>query len=232
LNERKYQKIFVKPRREHCARGFYIFNRNETGSYITQNNEVFSEEFLKQIGEFNDYIIQPGLEQDEEISKIYPYAINTFRFVTKNNNGDVRIPCSVLRMGRNGKQVDNASQGGIFININTKTGEMADYARSFENEYFDRHPNTGFYFKDYKITLWDKIKKFALESARAMVDFPYLAWDIVLTKNGILALEAHSVLNLDMYQLTLGGLRDMFEIDDVPYFWRNAIEAGSRYMKD
>lgn len=99
----------------------------------------------------NDYIIQDGIEQDPEISKIYPHSVNTFRIVLENKNGNVRILCSVSRIGRNVNQIDNISQDGLILKINTDTGEVERYATSEQCEYFEKHPDTNFIFKMYKI---------------------------------------------------------------------------------
>ena len=39
----------------------------------------------------HDYIIQAGIVQDPEISRIYPESVNTCRIITENKNGTARI---------------------------------------------------------------------------------------------------------------------------------------------
>ena len=221
LAEKKYQKIFVKPVDGEGGYGIHIFKRNDRGQYVTENNDVFNEGFLYKIGARNDYIIQSGIEQAPEISKIYPYSVNTVRIATENKNGNIRILCATLRMGRNGNEVDNGSQGGLFIKIDVKTGEMGHHATSHQLEYCEKHPDTVFTFRGHKILSWKKIKEITVESAKKLPQFTYLGWDIAIAKNGPLVIETNLNFGLDHYQFALGGLREVFQISNPQFYWKN-----------
>jgi hypothetical protein len=226
LNE--YSKLFVKPVSGQGGYGIYIFNRDHNGQYFTKNRDVFNEEFLKKIGSMNNYIIQPGLEQDHEISKIYPHSINTCRIATENINGNVRVLCATLRMGRGGMQIDNGSQGGVILKIDVDTGSLGNYFTTEQSEYFDIHPDTNFDPKNNTLSKWKEVKKFVTNSARKLTQFTYLGWDIALTNNGPLAIETNLAFGLDHFQVPMGGLRLIFKIDDPLFYWRN---RGKKYKE-
>ena len=59
---------------------------------MTRQNIIFNENFLEAIGKNNDYIIQPGLTQDPEISRIYSESVNTCRVITENKK-DCPVLC-------------------------------------------------------------------------------------------------------------------------------------------
>jgi len=222
LADRKYQKIFVKPAEGRGGHGIYIFNRNDKGHYLTRDSDIFNEKFLKKIGTKFDYIVQPGVSHDSEISKIYPHSVNTFRINTENKNGAVRILCPIFfRFGRNGNQVDNFDLGGLLLTIEVDTGKLGDYATSMQFEYFERHPDTNFPFRGHKISRWKEVKQFVVECAKKMPQFTYLGWDIALTLTGPLVIEANLGTGLDGLQIHSGGLREMFGIDDPKYYWKN-----------
>ena len=222
LTEKQYKEVFVKPVGGPGGYGIYVFNRSANGKYITKAGDIFHREFLNEIGEQDDYIIQSGLIQDPDISKIYPHSVNTCRISTENKHGNVRILCSILRIGRDGWQVDNIGQDGLSLAIDRSTGKIGDHATSEQCECFDRHPDTNFVFKDYQILNWAEIKKFAIESARKLPQFTYLAWDVASTEEGPVATEATLFgFGLDAYQVTLGGLREIFAIDDPQFYWKN-----------
>jgi hypothetical protein len=224
LIKQKYKKLFIKPSLGQGGSGIYIFHRNDKNEYVNNIGGIFNENFLKKIGNKDNYIIQPGLEQDPEISKIYPYSINTFRVVTENKNGNVRALYAILRMGRGKNEVDNTSQNGIFVNIDVNTGEISSYAVSHRFEYFEKHPNTNFIFKGYKIINWDDVKKLAMENAKKLSEFTYLAWDLALTKDGIITIEANLRFGLDGHQIISGGLRLSYQINDPQFYWKNKGE--------
>lgn len=220
LKEKKYQKIFVKPVDGQGGYGIFIFERNNRGVYRTANNDVLNEEFLHEIGVNNNYIIQAGLEQIKEISYMYPRSVNTFRIATENKNGNTRVLCSTLRMGKGGNQVDNSAQDGIVLGININTGETDPFAATELGVFFSKHPDTNFVFKNHKISNWRKVKDAVLVFAKKLPQFVYLGWDIALTQNGPIVIETNLGFGLDHYQVPLGGLREIFNIDVPQIYWR------------
>ena len=221
LIKHNYSKIFVKPIYGEGGHGIHIFNKNNGGQYVNKDDDIFNETFLNKIGAQNDYILQPGIEQDSELSKVYSHSINTFRIVTENKEGDVRILCAILRFGRNGSQVDNSDQGGIFVTIDTDTGKIGNYATSMQGECLRKHPDTNIIFKGYKILRWDEIKKFTIDCAKKIPQLTYLGWDITLTKKSPLAIEIHYGFSLDGLQVIFGGLREIIGINVPKFYWIN-----------
>lgn len=209
----KYNKIFIKPVDGEGGYGIKIFHITPYGNYINENMEELNAMYLYNIAKENDYIIQEGIIQDESISNIYSKSINTFRIATENIKGRVRIICSVLRIGKDGKELDNCSQDGIAIGLDIN-GICNEYGYTEEGKVFYKHPDTNFIFKDFKIKNYDDIKKFTLESASKLPEFTYLGWDIALTKDGPIAIETNIEFGLDLYQIPLGGLREAFKIND------------------
>lgn len=220
LHELPHGKIFVKPVSGSGGYGIYIFHRSENG-YFDKNGESFDEKFIKRIGTQNDYIVQPGLSQNENISLIYPNSINTFRIVTENIGGNTRIICSVLRIGRNMNEFDNASQGGIILKIGLDSGKAGDTGFTELNQLFGSHPDSGYIFKDFKFNEWDIVKRFVRECASRLPQFTYLGWDIASTLNGPVAIEANLSFGLDLLQLPNGGLRKAFGIDSPGFYYKN-----------
>lgn len=221
IKESNYKKIFVKPVDGQGGYGIIIFHLNDHGKYTTKDGIEFNENFLSEIGKNKNYIIESGLSQDDEISKIYTNSINTFRIATENKDGEVRIVCSILRIGKEGNEVDNMCQDGIALGINHNNGSCKDYAITEEGRVFYKHPDTNFIFKDYKVDKWDTIKNFTIECAGKLPQFTYLGWDIALTKEGPVAIEANLGFGLDLYQVSVGGLREYFKIENPNYYWKN-----------
>lgn len=221
LNENIYKKIFIKPTDGEGGHGIMIFNLREKHKYANRNNEEFNEAFISAISEKNNYIIQAGVNQNSSIAAIYEDAVNTFRIATENVNGKVRVICSVLRIGRYGSEVDNCSQGGIALGIDDNTGVCKAYAISEDGEIFYKHPDTGFIFENYKIDKWSSIRNFTIDCAAKLPQFTYLGWDIALTEDKPIAIETNLGFGIDLYQFALGGLREVFEINEPDKYWKN-----------
>lgn len=219
LKEKLYKKIFIKPVDGEGGYGIIIFHLSEDNKYINDNNVELSEAFLLKIGKENDYIIQKGIIQDESITEIYKSSVNTFRIATENLNGKVRVICSALRIGKQGNEVDNASQNGITVGIDHNTGEFKDYASTEEGETFYKHPDSNFVFKNHMVDDWIGIKKFTTQCASKLPQFAYLGWDIALTKEGPIVIETNLEFAIDLYQISLGGLREEFKIKYLNKYW-------------
>lgn len=219
LKEKLYKKIFIKPVDGEGGYGIMIFHLSTDNKYIDKNDIELSETFLSNIGKENNYIIQSGVIQDECITKIYPSSVNTFRIATENIKGKVRVICSVLRIGRQGNEVDNASQDGIVLGIVCNNGNCMDYAGTEEGEIFYKHPDSNFVFKNHKIDNWDDIVDFTIKCASKLPQFVYLGWDIALTKEGPIVIETNLEFAIDLYQIALGGLREKFKIKNPNKYW-------------
>jgi hypothetical protein len=221
LAENGPHKIFVKPVDGMGGYGIVVFHRQENGCFKSADGLMLDEDFLSRIGQRNDYIIQCGLEQDRQLSQIYPHSVNTFRIVTANLSGDVRILLSTLRIGRSGREVDNSAQNNIVLPIDVVSGNTAAFGCTEAGEKFTHHPDTGFFFKGTHIQHWKEVREFTVTSAQKLPQFTYLGWDIGLTRDGPVAIETNLNFGLDHYQAVLGGVRKVFGIEDPSFYWRN-----------
>lgn len=221
LGERRPQKVFVKPTDGLGGYGIHVFHPDERGGYRTREGGLLDEDFLARIGRERDYLLQPGLEQDPQLSEIYPHSVNTFRVLTENRGPEPRVLCATLRIGRCGREVDNSAQDNIVLPLDIATGQTGAVAITETGERFDRHPDTGFRFAGARIRRWDEVCTFTAAAARRLPQFTYLGWDIALTREGPLAIETNLDFGLDHYQAVLGGLRPILGIDDPGFYWKN-----------
>ena len=229
LTQNCYEKLFVKPAEGGGSKGIYVFHKNNSGDYIARQNILFNESFLSSIGNAKDYILQPGILQDQQISKIYPGSVNTCRIITENNGGVSRVVCAVLRIGRGQNEVDNASTGGIFLKIDINSGNVGTQAMSYDYEKFAEHPDTHFVFQNFKILQWDEILKFATDSAGKLPFFTHLGWDIALTIDGPVVIEVNLGFGIEILQISHGGLREVFGIENPDYYWKNLGKRSEHF---
>ncbi|MDG6251793.1 sugar-transfer associated ATP-grasp domain-containing protein, partial [Methanocalculus sp.] len=91
----------------------------------------------------------------------------------------------------------------------------------YSREYFQRHPDTGFAFKNFNDNIWNGIRNFSIEAAEKFPQFQYLGWDIGLSKTGPIAIETNRNFCITAPQIVLGGLREQFRIENPDYYWKN-----------
>jgi len=205
------QNFFMKPENGQGGKGILRIEKNK-GDFLI-NNKIVTKESFDEILSRQDYLIQEGIVQRKDMMEIYPHSVNTLRVVTQNFNGDPHISAITLRMGRNGTFVDNSSSGGLSSYLDMKTGRIAEYAIDHDfSKKFDHHPDTGFVFKGFEISDWEKIKKSILDLARKTSDFPDIGWDIGIVEGGIVVIEMNLNWGIDM-QGVVGGMRRVLNID-------------------
>ena len=211
-------KLVLKPMDGQGGAGVIVFHRSGDGVYQSRNGQTLDSDFLGSVSRQRNWILQIGLNQIQALADIYPHSVNTLRITSENLQGTTRVMTAELRTGRNGKEVDNASQLGVETSVHVATGQLAQYGWSNSGERFDKHPDTGFAFHGFRIPGWDDIKSAVEVFAMKCPRFVYLGWDIALTDNGLVVIEVTPVFGIDGQNL-FDGLRNAFRIEDPAYFW-------------
>jgi hypothetical protein len=139
------------------------------------------EEFVNNVK--GDLIAQRAVIQHEDLNKINDSSVNTVRVLSLLSDNEVKIYSCVLRVGMQGKRVDNCSSGGITIGI-TEEGTLKKYAYNLKGERFDRHPSNGFVFEGYKMPSYEKIKDFVKKAHPMVPHFRLVAFDVAVGADG------------------------------------------------
>lgn len=200
----KRQKIFVKPAGSMGGHGIMVMNSfNELQSRLSELNRSVK------------YIIQRGIVQREDFSRINPSCVNTLRVIVHEDSEkkSMLMKICILRMGRNNALVDNSAQGGLSIAIDVNNGGFADYATSEHGGgIYEFHPDTDFKFKGNKIEGWESIKDQIEDFASKLVDFRDIALDVAVLDDGVSIIEYNFGYGIDHIQKTIGGIAKVLDV--------------------
>ncbi len=203
------KRIFVK-----CAEE----SHGGKGVYCLEGDDILTE--IKSIVEKIecDIVIQRGLEQCGELSRINASSINTVRMISmlspgrdiseKKDFGDeVKIYSRILRMGVNNARVDNASSGGITCGIDEE-GRLKNRAFDVKGNVYLKHPNSGISFETVVIPNIESIEKSVKEMHVLMPHFRLISWDIAIEADGKPTLIEANLKDgeLDFHQLNNGPI--------------------------
>ena len=171
--------VVIKPTVESGSGRGVRFVRLKNGVDVFEGETL--EEVLRQYGKM-DIAIQECVKPAESLKSIYPYAINTFRIMTYILDEKIYACPAVLRIGRNGKRLDNAHAGGMFVGV-SPNGQLAECAYTESGEHFTSHPDTNAVFADCKIErvplLVDACKKMHAITPQLGT----ISWDVTLNNN-------------------------------------------------
>lgn len=161
---------------------------------------------IKSLLRRNNIIFQEIIEQSDLLAKLNKNSVNTIRIMTLNLDGNVYTLNSVIRFGRNGSIVDNASAGGLFCGIKED--------KTLTETAFDIHGNK---FIDYLKTInydnkplqfLDKARNLVKDASKRFAHFKLIGWDIAINKNNEpIIIEANLETCIpDMLQIATGPL--------------------------
>ena len=193
---KEHKRFMAKPIYGGCGHGIEKFEEEDW------KDEKRLDESLKRWSEDKEgFILEEIVIQNEEVSKVYPCSINTIRTVTILKEGKPYVVQTYFRIGNDGKFVDNFNSGGMTVPIDKKKGIVLDKAIDKKKILYDTHPYTGYKIKGFKFPYWEEVLNMAKELAVKIPDMGYVGWDIALTKDGPVIIEANEYPGHDIYQL-------------------------------
>lgn len=203
------EKLFIKPINAGKGKGVHFLCYQEDKIYI-DNKKVTEEDFFKLL-RFNDnWFISEAIEQSDYLNELYDKTTNTIRFITLRDSktNKMKVFFAVQRIGTSKTiPVDNGSKGALVAKIDLETGVLSEAKSLHSKEVHEIHPDSKKPIKGVKIPNWKEIKEEMLELANKFPYLKFVAWDILLTNNGICIIEANTSSGVNIIQLW-GGQRN------------------------
>ena len=199
--------IVIKPVDQACGKNIEKINTES----ISDISSLYASLVAKK-----QLLVEDCIIQHPKMSEIYPDAVNTLRIVTVNRNNNIHIMFRSIRMGNAGNVVDNFNHGGLFTTID-KDGIIKKPAVDKKGNIYTTHPYTNTPIIGFKIPLFDEAIKCVKTMASKIPEVGYVGWDISITENGPVVVEANPFPGHDIYQSKVHmkedgtGLRKDFE---------------------
>ena len=153
--------------------------------------------------EFFDSIIKDGQQILEELviqhpvtAALHPSSVNTIRCITILTRHGVEVAYTFMKVGQNGKFVDNGGAGGILVGIDKETGMLNTDGFDEFNTRYVTHPNTGIPFRGYQLPRWNEALAICKEMAAQIPSVQYIGWDLAVTEQGWIVIEGNSMSQL------------------------------------
>ena len=205
------EKLFLKPTGGQGGSGIFVLKRRDK-EFIVNGEPVELAKFIHHISN-TDFILQKGLVQSIQMMEINPSSVNTLRVVVQKEGQQMKMKTCIIRMGRQGKEVDNSAQGGISVKVDIETGNVAQTATAEHGGgILTCHPDTNKVFKDITINNWEQLKGEIEEIGTKLIDFRNIALDIAVTEEGAKLLEFNFRYGIEHQQCVLGGVRKVLNI--------------------
>lgn len=170
-----------------------VFAIEISNNKILLDNKNISLLNLK--NQFNgSYILQKRIIQHKQIAKIYSGSVNTIRIITFFHKNKIEVFDSFLRIGVDGINKDNLSQGGILVAIDFKTAKLEEKGYIRNNlllKTVTEHPDTKVSFDGYKIPFYTEAVDLVKKAHAGIGKIHSIGWDVAITESGPELLEGN-----------------------------------------
>ena len=176
--------MVFKPAVESCGgAGINFFDKN-----------ISKELFLRMI-DIDDFIIQRKIRQHSELEKYNDSSINTVRVLSLLFNGEVKVLYMVLRVGKKGMKLDNASAGGIQIVVKND-GYFSDYITTIDHNKASKEICEM--FRDQKMPFYHEIVDEVKKLHPKLAVCGLIGWDITIDEDGTPIVIETNLLDIGM----------------------------------
>lgn len=184
----------------------------------TLGKGVLKIDSISQLREFQttinneDYIVEECIQNNAQMSSLNPSSLNTIRAVTHiDDNGKAILDGIYLRVGVQGKVVDNWGAGGVAYYVDINTGIITKPGLDKKLNKYLYHPGTNVQMIGLKIEGINEIKDFALSLAYKHPNVKVVGWDIALTPKGLDFIELNCPGGHDLPQSFETPIWDVFK---------------------
>jgi hypothetical protein len=182
------------------------------GVTIIDSHSIINDNLSSNLNSLKiSYIAEKKLQQHHILADLYPHSINTIRIDTlKDINQRVHIINAMLRVGRNGRKVDNWSgnHGGIAIGLDLEKGALECLGVDYHLNTYTKHPDTNISFGGIAIPYWSTLIETTRRAAGIFPELSSVGWDIALTIDGPVFIEGNSDYGIRSIQVACGPYGD------------------------
>lgn len=170
--------VLIKPTLECHGNGVKKFSvKNGITSIDGKKTEQLFADYKK------DFVVQRIIHQHEKMNALNNTSVNTIRILTYHSADEVLVLYSVIRIGKQGAEIDNETAGGISTRINND-GTLCKYAFGAPGNDNVEKTDTGVVLEGYQIPSYDKAIDLAKRMHLHLPHFDLVGWDIAIDLDG------------------------------------------------
>ena len=172
---------FLKPTvSSNSGKGCRIIGAEDTVHFTRDSIFLSNYDIL---GGRGNFVVQELVVCHDSIRALYADSVNTFRVITYLWKGSIDAMPVIIRIGRGGKYLDNAHQGGMFCAVH-ENGNMGNIAVTEFSDKFTEHPDTHTVFASHRIEHIDKVIDAAKRTHSAIPQLGVINWDFTIDSEG------------------------------------------------
>ena len=177
------------------------------GTVTTVGGEVFAATAVAEAiaTHFADgYMFQPMHGSPADLAATIGPRLSTVRVVTVQTERGPVVHKAVWKIPAAGNVADNYwRSGNVLAALDPDSGAIVSASCGVGLSFaaVTQHPDTAAALIDVNVPQWDRVRSLALDGARVLHPFAILGWDIGLTADGPVVVEANEAPDLTLIQV-------------------------------
>jgi hypothetical protein len=156
------------------------------------------------------WVVQKQYSSHETLRKINSSALNSTRIVTIFNGREPEYLCGFQGFATNNAPTDSWSHGSVYVGINADKGCLKEAGFTSLSDkrpgLLFSHPDSGIRFGNYVIPFIKESVKLCINAHRLLYFNFIIGWDVAITDEGPMIVEANEKPGLNIAQCIDGGL--------------------------
>lgn len=165
---------------------------------VAEENDL--QKLYNRLCEKGQYLIEDTIIEHKDVSRLNPYAVNSFRIVTLLNNGKVHILNNALRINLDTEVSIGCSDA--YMKLNEDGTAATPFVDDIANVY-KTHPLTGENLTNVKVPFVKEAFEMVKEAALLVPQIRYVGWDVAFTEKGPVLVEGNEYPSYGLVQYYL-----------------------------
>jgi len=152
-------------------------------------------------------ILQPWIKNHPDLVPLTNGNLATLRLITFKDTAGVAVEFkAIFRMPCGTNIVDNFQQGNLVASVDLATGELGQTYSKQDGvlTMTEIHPDTGCVIAGEKLPYWEDIRALCRKAQECCDKEPFVGWDVAITQEGPLLLEANPTFGIEGLQAAHG----------------------------
>ncbi|MCC7549088.1 MAG: hypothetical protein IT532_15105 [Burkholderiales bacterium] len=209
--------LILKPRTDSLGTGIRFVSFRDGLAFDLDNKPIAIDAFSADLAadmQRDDYLVQPFVEPHPEIMALGTgHALGTLRMLSFADDREVRILYALLRIPAAGNVHDNFSSGAngnLIARVDLQDGRLsAAWGRRKNSPFrllqrFECNPFTNASIEGVLVPYWKEVDALVTRAAALFPELPCLAWDVAVTPDGPLLIEANANADIIGAQVCYG----------------------------
>lgn len=189
----------------------FMFCSLKSDGHLFVNHKRMDFVTLRNILSQGSWIVQEVMKSHTALSKVNASALNITRIVTVRNASDIQYLGGFQSFATGNALNDSWNNGSIYVGFNRESGRLQEYGyyhiEVAEKTVTHCHPDSQVIFSEFTIPYVKEAIDLCIQ-AHSFLPYHFLVgWDVAITENGPILLEANEKPGMNAVQVFEGGLR-------------------------